>query len=383
MRLEKFLNAKPLFYDEIDYDRFPRIYKKIQDNFNTPKIVHLVGTNGKGTTGRFLATALHNLGFKVGHYTSPHILKFNERIWLDGDDVCDEVLDLKHQELLGILDDEDKAALSYFEYTTLLAMLVYSECEYVVLEAGLGGEFDATAVFEKTLTLVTPIDLDHEAFLGSTIQEIASTKLNAIQNNAILARQKHEVIYRVADEKKKDISYLSIIKIDELLCDKDLENIKIISKNLKLASYLENNLALSITALKFLKISYDINIFDNSRLFGRLSRFRKNIIIDVGHNVLAAQSIVAELSGNKYILIYNSYKDKDYKQILSVLKPIINYVEIIDINEQRKASLESLQNVLIDLKIKYTKFNNIDMSKNYLVFGSFSVAESFLREYNE
>lgn len=379
--LNIFLDAKPLFYDEIDYDRFPRIYKKIKQNFKTPKIVHIVGTNGKGTTGRFLATAIHNLGYSVGHYTSPHISKFNERIWINGADVSDEDLDLNHEILSKLIDSDDLEALSYFEYTTLLGMWMFSDCEYVILEAGLGGEFDATAVFNKSLTLVTPIDIDHEAFLGSAIASIASTKLNAIQNNAIIATQKHDDVYDVVKEKVKEKS-INIKNIQEYLDDEDEKKISEISKELKLASYLENNLSLSISALKFFNLSYNVNTFNNSRLFGRLTRFRDNIIIDVGHNVLAAQSIVESLRKNKYILIYNSYKDKDYKQILSILKPIIDCVEIIDIDGQRVASLESLHETLIDLKIEYKKYNKINKNSKYLVFGSFSVAESFLREYN-
>ena len=379
--LDSFLNAKPLFYEEIDYDRFPRIYKKIKHHFKVPKIIHIVGTNGKGTTGRFLASALYNLGHNVGHYTSPHISKFNERIWIDGIDVSDEALDLNHEVLSKLIDVEDLEALSYFEYTTLLGMWMFSECEYIVLEAGLGGEHDATAVFEKSLTLVTTIDIDHEAFLGSCIKEIASTKLNAIQNNAIITMQKHDDVYDVVDEKIKEKAVV-IKRVDEYLDIDDYENISIISNNLRLVPYLEQNLALSIAALKFFNLSYNENNFNNSRLFGRLTKFRENIIVDVGHNVLAAHSIVDALSGNKYILVYNSYKDKDYKQILSILKPIINYVEIIDIDEQRVASLESLHKTLIDLEIKYTKYNDINKSNNYLVFGSFSVAQSFLREYN-
>jgi dihydrofolate synthase/folylpolyglutamate synthase len=189
--LNTFLENKPLFYETIDYTRMPRIYSRIKTYFNLPKIVHIIGTNGKGTTGRFLATALVSLGFKVGHYTSPHILKFNERIWLNGANVSDALLEEYHTKLLQILTKQEAAALSYFEYTTLLAMLLYSDkSEYVILEAGLGGEYDATSVFDNVLTLVTPIDIDHEAFLGDTIEAIAQTKLNAIKKTAIVAKQK-------------------------------------------------------------------------------------------------------------------------------------------------------------------------------------------------
>lgn len=179
MTLEKYLSEKPLYYDEIDYSRMPRVYEKIKSSLSLPKIIHIIGTNGKGTTGRFLASALHSIGFNTGHYTSPHILEFNERVWINGEDASYELLEKSHQELQNLLTTLDSDSLSYFEYTTLLAMIAFGECEYIVMEAGLGGEFDATAVFPKCLTIVTPIALDHEAFLGSNIQEIATTKLNA------------------------------------------------------------------------------------------------------------------------------------------------------------------------------------------------------------
>ncbi|MEA2092136.1 MAG: bifunctional folylpolyglutamate synthase/dihydrofolate synthase, partial [Campylobacterota bacterium] len=232
--LQEFLSAKPLYYDKIDYTRMPRIYKRVKPYLPKPKIIHLIGTNGKGTTGRFLAAALHSLGFKVGHYTSPHILKFNERVWLNGRDASDSTLENAHKELLRILTPSEADALSYFEYTTLLSMLVYKECEYVVMEAGLGGEHDATAVFDKLLTLVTPIAYDHEAFLGNSIKEIATTKLNAIQKSAILATQKEMEVYVVAELLSASKS-LNIKRISEMLDAEDELKIIEITKKLKLA----------------------------------------------------------------------------------------------------------------------------------------------------
>ena len=101
--LEKFLQKKPLYYEKIDYTRMPRVYENIKSALKIPKIIHLVGTNGKGTTGRFLASALHSLGFHTGHYTSPHIISFNERIWLNGADVDNALLNEAHQKLLALL----------------------------------------------------------------------------------------------------------------------------------------------------------------------------------------------------------------------------------------------------------------------------------------
>ncbi|MCW8837734.1 MAG: bifunctional folylpolyglutamate synthase/dihydrofolate synthase, partial [Thiovulaceae bacterium] len=136
-----------------------------------------------------------------------------------------------------------------------------------------------------------------------------------------------------------------------------------------------------IGALKFLNINYKESDFKNAKLFGRLSKINDNIIVDVGHNPLAAASIVDELLGEKYILIYNSYKDKDYKMILKILKPIIKEVQIIDIFGQRVENKSSLHQILKDLKIEYSPYYEIRPNNKYLVFGSFSVVETFLKEY--
>jgi dihydrofolate synthase/folylpolyglutamate synthase len=250
------------------------------------------------------------------------------------------------------------------------------------MEAGLGGEFDATAVFAKSLTLVTPIAYDHEAFLGSSIDSIAATKLNAIQNSAILAAQRYDEVYCVADRLKSEKS-LNIKRVDEILDEKDKELIGSISKNLSLAPYLTDNLSLSIAALKFLGLEYKIEHFSSAPLFGRITKISDDIIIDVGHNVLAAQSIADALSGEKYIIIYNSYKDKNYQEILRILRPIALHVEIITIGDKRAEKIENIEAVLDSLGIKYSIFNKIKPKQKYLVFGSFSVVERFLREYNE
>ena len=377
--LKSFLDNKPLYYDKIDYTRMPRIYKSIEAYLTIPKIIHLIGTNGKGTTGRFLAKALHSVGKRVGHYTSPHILNFNERIWIDGEDIDDEHLDSAHIELLKLLSKKDADALSYFEYTTLLALYIYQDMEYVVLEAGLGGERDATAVFSKHLTLVTPIDIDHEAFLGSDISSIALTKLNAIENVAIIAKQKHHDV-TVVTQKLVDKKKIQVLSLETFITSLDKEKIEIISKENRLAPYLKNNLSLAIAALNYMNISYEVKDFRNSRLFGRLTQVRENILVDVGHNVLAARSIYESLKNSKYTLVYNSYKDKNYKEIIEILKPILNDIELIEIEDKRVEELETLKAVINNIGFDCKLFSKIEKEKNYLVFGSFSVVEKFLKE---
>jgi len=360
----------------------PRVYDTLKDRFPLPKIIHIIGTNGKGTTGRFLASALYSLGFKTGHYTSPHIESFNERIWINAQSASDELLDSSHQEFLTLLDKDDADSLSYFEYTTLLAMYIYRDMDYVVLEAGLGGEYDATAVFENILTLVTPIDMDHEAFLGSDITSISSTKLNAIQKRAILGVQHHIEVQNVADRLAFEKN-LEIFTYMKQLDEDDIKKIEIVAQTHKLVDYLKDNLSLAVSALRVLGIEYEVENFKNSKLYGRLTVLNENILLDVGHNSLAATSIYNSLKESKYTLVYNSFKDKNYQEILTILKPIVTDVEIIEVDEERAVPIEVIGETLEALDIRYKNFSIINPDKKYLVFGSFSVVKAFLKVYHE
>ena len=377
MPLQTFLDAKPLYYDEIDLERMPRVYKAVQASLPSPKVIHVVGTNGKGTTGRFLANALLQNGQNVGHYTSPHIVKFNERIWLNGEDVSDDLLEEAHQKLSALLSKEQADTLSYFEYTTLLAMVVYEKCDYVVLEAGLGGEFDATNVFDKTLSLFTPIDIDHQSFLGDDIVSIASTKFRSMQSSAILGRQVHTEVEEIYRDIAKDKGCRAQ-QIDELLSLSEQQLIRNIASEKGLAAYLQDNLLLALSALKYLGFEADVYSLAASPLFGRLSKIRENILLDVGHNVLAAEAIAKALQGQKFTLIYNSYRDKDYQNIIKTLKPILKEVELIAVDDVRIEQETHLREVIKAEGLSVTEFATIEEDKNYLVFGSFSVAEAFL-----
>ena len=380
MSLKKFLDSKPLYYDKIDYDRFPNIYKKIKSRFNLPKIIHIVGTNGKGSTGRVLAHILHVKGFHVGHYSSPHIIKFNERIWIDGEDISDKLLETTHQKLQNILSKEDSKALSYFEYTTLLAMLVFSKmCDYVVLEAGLGGEFDATNVFEKQLSVVTPIGFDHESFLGSTLEKIATTKLRSVTNNLVLAKQYEKEVYELAHDRVEQIGS-NLYLAQSFLSDKFYKELESWINQKEYPPFFKDNFSTAFCAFELLGYVADIELLDGLKLYGRCQKIADNIIVDVGHNPMAAMALLSYFREKKVILVYNSYNDKEYRVILDILKPIVEEVQILKIDNEREVQISSLEKVLSSLDIKYSYFKKTKSDKEYLVFGSFSVVERFLKE---
>jgi len=400
--LNVFLESKPLYYKEIDHERVHHAYAMLKPHIKQPRTIHVVGTNGKGSTGRMVAHLAYKSGLKVGHYTSPHIMKFNERIWIDGVDSSDEVLEVAHQRLFEILGKMMSAALSYFEYTTLLAFVVFEHCDLMVLEAGLGGEYDATNVCNKELSIITPIGIDHQAFLGESIEEIAATKIRSIQKQVLLAPQPYdevvEVAKRIAMEKKAKIfippssSYLireSTSGIQQKLwihgSSPRMMEFQAIAKRKGWGGYLIDNAMVALRALDILDIEYTIDDLLSLELFGRFYALTENIRIDVGHNPLAARAIEKALD-KEVVLIYNSLDDKDYEEVLRTLKPKVKRVEIIPIHSQRATTLEAIEKALNKVGLEYSYFKGeIDKDENYLVFGSFYVVEAFLkiREKND
>ena len=378
--LEEFLALKPLYYKEIDYSRMPRAWESVRKHFSLPKIIHVIGTNGKGSSGRFLAHYLYKNDLKIGHYTSPHVLRFNERIWLNGGDVSDEILELHHQKLLSILSSEFQESLSYFEYTTLLAMLIFQDCDYIVLEAGLGGEYDATSVFGSDLTLVTPISIDHEAFLGKSVEKIATTKLNAVRKFAILGKQEYKKVYKVAKVLSRQKG-IDAFRYDHFFNCDEIYEAKECIKSLTMADFFVDNLLLAMAGAKFFGFEIDFTKFDDFKLFGRCQKISENVTIDVGHNEAAAKVLLSHFKNSKIVLVYNSYLDKDYENILKILSPVIKRVEVLPILNERVEQKEILEETLETLKIDFDNFKKINEDEHYLVFGSFSVVEEFLKHH--
>jgi dihydrofolate synthase/folylpolyglutamate synthase len=373
MNLDELLGGKPLYYTVIDHERVKKAFGMIRSSVLIPKVIQVVGTNGKGSTGRMMAHMMSLGGTNVGHYTSPHILKFNERYWLNGKDCDDSRLEIAHERLFALLPLEVSLALSYFEYTTLLSLFVFEECEYIVLETGMGGEFDATSVIPKILSVITPIDIDHQAFLGNDIESIATTKLKSIDKLAVIAPQIHSEIENIAIKVTKDAKLIFVHK------NEYRDEINVIAKENLWGDFLVSNANTACKALDVLNVNYDINSLKSWSMIGRYFAYNSNIRLDVGHNLLAAKAIYNILK-EPVVLIYNTLEDKPYREILELLKPKIKEVLIIDIETQRALNRNELLSVLDELEIKHKSFTGeIDTKKKYLVFGSFSVVEAFLK----
>lgn len=387
MTVFEFLESKPLFYKKIDYAKMPQMWHDVSKHFPSFKIIHIIGTNGKGSTGRFLAQMLHSCGFNVGHYTSPHIFRVNERFWLNSSYVSDEQLNQAHLRLLSILPRKYAVQSSYFEYATLLSAVLFANTDYFVCEAGMGGEKDATNVFDKILSLFTPIGYDHTDVLGSTLNEICYTKLNAMCDNAIINdsmdKQCLEIAGQIANNKGVNLKLAS-----EMLNEIELKKIQEYSRNFNLARFLNTNLTLASAAFKFLLPNYSLNstldLIGELKLRGRIEKISKNIYIDVGHNAMAAKALADKFKDEKITLIYNSFADKDFASVLNILSSVIDSVFVYDFNGDGRlvAGFDNIKPICEKLKIPCFKFEKLNLEKKYLVFGSFHLVEAFLKEFS-
>lgn len=145
-----------------------------------PPVIHIAGTNGKGSTQAMIRAGLEASGAKVHAYTSPHLARFHERIRLAGTLISEEALTKALDRCYAANDGAD---ITYFEITTCAALLAFAEtpADYTLLEVGLGGRLDATNVITPKVSIITPVDLDHQQFLGDTIEQIAGEKAGIIK----------------------------------------------------------------------------------------------------------------------------------------------------------------------------------------------------------
>lgn len=395
VKLESFLEKKGVEYAPFDPNRAPKLLNQLKLKFNKSQVVvQIIGTNGKGSTGRFLAFMLKAFGVRVGHFTSPHLLSLCERFWIDGENVPESTL----ENIFNSLNIEILKKASYFEVLTFLAFRVFKDCEVVILEAGVGGEYDSTTTCcTANLTLFTSIGIDHEEFLGTNLEEIATTKFNAMAKVAVLGIQRESRVAEIAKQiaQKKDAYLVHIEMIPQVITEYikmhgypsyqaqnltlawqgliELNNIKKIS-SLKLESKLDSLLKSLLETLPPLDLQ------------GRFQSLTPRIHLDVLHNIDGAKALLEHynaFSKNKTILIYNSYSDKNIKAILSLLKPMVERVEIFEVKNSRIVKKSILEQILQELSIPYCDFTCLNKESQYLVCGSFSVVAKFLQDFRE
>ena len=270
-----------------------------------PPVIHVAGTNGKGSTCAFMRAMMEAAGLKVHVFTSPHLVRFNERIRLAGEIVDDaRLIDWLERAYAAIEGHE----ITHFEATTATALLAFSEvpADVLILEVGLGGSYDATNVIDQpALSVITPVDFDHKAFLGSDLRKIAGEKAGIIKPGcpALTAIQRKvcdDVIAKRADEVGAPLYRLKAHFIDAMPEDLGL-----------LGEHQRANAALAAMAVQLFGNSTVIDqdaIFEGARNVtwpARMQRLKKGPITDIvpsqevwldgGHNPHAARAIAKQL----------------------------------------------------------------------------------------
>ncbi|MBK1469136.1 bifunctional folylpolyglutamate synthase/dihydrofolate synthase [Parvimonas parva] len=309
------------------------------------KIIHIAGTNGKGSCTSFVNSALVSQGYKVGMFTSPSIYNFEERIRINNKNIPeDKLIDLMNE--VREVAETMEVFSADFELVTAIAFLYFyrEKCDFAIMEVGLGGRLDATNVAQNPLiTLITSISLDHQQFLGNTIPEIALEKAGIIKENVPLvlysqSKEAMDSIIGVANSKNSKVILNDLEKIEllentkngQIINYKDFKNLKI---NL-LGSHQINNATISLELLEQLrKMGFEIsnesiyNGFSSVTWPCRFELVSKNpdFILDGAHNIDGIDKFISNMNfyykDNKKIGIFGVLADKDYNEMLAKIVP--------------------------------------------------------------
>lgn len=342
--------------------------KMILDLFGNPeksmRVIHVTGTNGKGSTARMAEALCRAYGMRTGLYTSPHLEKVSERIAIDGQSISDEdFVELWGQvkDLVAMvdaaMDRQGDPRMSFFEVLTAMAIWKFADApvDVAIVEVGMGGRWDATNVLDADAAVIGPIDMDHMAWLGDTVEQIASEKVGIIKpgSTAIIGRQPHEdEVMPIIDE---------AVQENKATLVRDGEEARVVSRvpavggqmvtfetpagryeDVPLAKFGEhqahNALAALCAAETVIPVSGALDgdlvaqAFSQVKVPGRIEQIRTSptIILDGGHNVNAAEALRDAIEENydftQLVGVVAMMGDKQVEEYLGVLEPLLSEV---------------------------------------------------------
>ena len=309
----------------------------LDNHFGNPhkkyKTIHVAGTNGKGSCSHTIAAILQSAGYKVGLYTSPHLIDFKERIRINGKPVDEEFVVRYVEEIrttYGKDIDEGKLGFSFFELATSMAFKYFADegIDIAIVEVGLGGRLDCTNVISPILSVITNISFDHTQFLGSTLEQIAAEK-------AGIVKQGVPVVIGETTKETKNVFLNKAKEMDAPIFFAE-ENDFNIELNPQLRGYCqEKNTKTILTAMSQLRMANEDNIKEGFShvcgLTGLMGRWQKVhdkplVVCDTGHNVGGWQYLakqIAETPCHQRHIITGFVNDKDISGILNLIKSTI------------------------------------------------------------
>ena len=316
----------------------------ILENIGSPqkefKSIHIAGTNGKGSIASYIASILKTAGFKTGLYTSPHLIKFNERFSINGKDVSDN--DIVQSYIAVKNADTGKRKATFFELATAMGFYLFAQnnVQWAIIETGMGGRLDATNILKPELSVISNISIEHTDYLGNTIKDIAREKAGIIKNNipVITGVKQNSALFVIKKTAEKKSADLYLYKKDFKTRKSHKGNFFTYTSNKNKFQKLETkllgphqieNAALAIAASELI-------LSENSEKYirdgilkttwpARLEYIMNNpmVIIDGAHNLEASKNLGKylkfELKGKKISLIIGILDDKPYKAMLKEL----------------------------------------------------------------
>ena len=381
--------------------RVNRVAEELGVMLQSSRVAIVAGTNGKGSTCEYMEQFCIEAGLSVGKSTSPHLLRFNERIQVNGSPVSDDVI---AEAFESIETARRNISLTYFEFAVLASALIFnrSDLDIWILEVGLGGRLDAMNIFSRDISVITQIALDHQAWLGNSREEIALEK-------AAIMRSGIPCVVADPDPPSTLMQYASTLGITPFLIGKDFgfEDGKIHIHgreifDLPVPQLPKNSAVAALQAVSCLGVELSdpqiLDVIRRTRLTGRLQWFdtKPKVLCDVAHNPAAAVYLRDYLktyfnsveTKPRVHAVVGMYSDKELSKVINTLSPAVHRWYFTDMDDARAATAKDLQWVLGDRSNTETCGNistafgkakrDLNINDLIVVFGSFPVVAGVL-----
>ena len=350
----KYIYSRELFGIKLGLKNITELMDSLNNPQDNYKSIHIAGTNGKGSTCAFLSSILQAQGYKVGVYTSPHLVDFRERIKINNKMISKTEVTKLLTKIKPLIKDH-----TFFEVVTAISFLYFKQkkVDFAIFEVGMGGRLDATNIINPEISVITNISLEHTDHLGSTINKIAFEKAGIIKKNIPLVVSKDckglKVIKKIAKKRKSKIYLVKTKKI---------------KTSLK-GSFQNKNASIALEVIKILKKKYKIRDksiksgLNSTKWPGRFEFISKNLIFDCAHNPEGAKILAKELKNYKNVyIILGIMKDKDIKHIVKALEKVAKEIIVTRPHISRAAMPDSITRFIHK---KVTVINNINDALEY------------------
>jgi dihydrofolate synthase/folylpolyglutamate synthase len=404
------LHPRPI---DLGLERVAKVYHQLNQGRGKIPTITVAGTNGKGSCIAYLEAIYLAQGYRVGAFTSPHILRYNERIRINGQPVDDQTI-CRSFERIDALRGE--TSLSYFEFGTLAGLDIFAEADLDIqlLEVGLGGRLDAVNIIDADVALVTTIGLDHVEWLGNTLEAIAKEKAGIFRTGkaAIVGDEvTQQGLVQIAEQKQANLLQLGkAYRYTKQANDWDWYNgsshLSHLPSPVLKGEHQFRNAAAVLMAVSELQAVLPVasqSIAQGLKAAELKGRFQlitgqPSVLLDVGHNPQAVQTLIEHLQEHfstvKIHAVFAMMKDKDIATVIAMMKPYIDSWHLAPLANPRAASQELLADYFQqqDISKVYSGYSDCaaafkvaqDRAQSddlILVFGSFFLVSEYLANF--